>query len=80
MALGDYRGPSSCKAFVRYVIARYNHVQTQLTRDIYIADALRESGRGYYLTTRLSDILFPPKTSDKSAEDIIDDIASRLEG
>lgn len=63
---------------MRYAIARYNEKQTRLTCAIYVADALRESGRGYYLTKRLSDVLFGSK-EERTAEEIIDDITSRLE-
>ena len=81
MALGDYRGPLSWKPFVRYTIARYNQSQTRLTCAMYIAKALQEAGRGYYLTTGLMEVLNPNAgTKDRSAEEIIDDIASRLEG
>ena len=64
---------------MRYAISRYNREQTDLICKIYIAEALRESGRGYYLTRSLSTILgLDQEAEDRSAEEIIDDVIERL--
>lgn len=81
MALGEYRGPLSYHAFVRYAFSRYNKQQVELIRDMYIAEALRQQGRGFYLTRSLSDVLGIGHDSkeDRTAEEIIDDVISRME-
>ncbi len=65
---------------MRYAASRYSREQSELTRDLYIAEALRQQGRGFYLTESLIDVLGIRRddADDRSAEDIIDDIAERL--
>ena len=65
---------------MRYAFSRYNHEQIELICNLYIAEALRQQGRGYYLTRSLGDILGISKDeqSDRTAEEIIDDVIERM--
>ncbi len=66
---------------MRYAFSRYNHDQTELICNLYIAEALRQQGRGFYLTRSLGDILGigRDEPNDRTAEEIIDDVIERME-
>lgn len=81
MALGEYRGPLSCKAFVRYVTCKYATRQIDMLCVSYIAESARGVAKGYYLTESLMekvDRAYHPRP-ERSAQEIIDDVAARLE-
>lgn len=49
--------------------------------NIYMAEALRQQGRGFYLTKSLGDVLgiSHDNAEDRTAEEIIDDVIGRME-
>lgn len=81
MALGEYRGPLSCKAFVRYATSRHAIRQIDLMCVSYVAESIRNSVRGMYFSETLPDklerIMHP--VPERTANEIIDDVAARLE-
>lgn len=65
---------------MRYALSCYNREQTNLIRDIYIAEAVRQLGRGCTIGVSLSELLGLDKgKEDRTAEEIIDDVIGRLE-
>ena len=79
IALGEYRGQSSVKAFVRYLQARYNREIIDRSYKYYVTDSLRLMPQMMYLSDTWRSLVDGTRKPDRSAEEIIDDIASRLE-
>lgn len=80
MALGNYRGPSSCKCFVRYLTAIFEHEMRERSYRIYVTDMLRNIPQMVYITYRWADTLKSNVTNEKSAEEIVDDVIASLSG
>lgn len=82
MALGDYRGPSSYLAFVRYVMAREDAKLRELSYRVYVTDMLQNIPQMKYLTGRWYDSVESKGGGDdgRSAEEIADDIVAGLSG
>lgn len=81
MALGDYRGPSSYRAFVRYLFARYESSVRELSYRTYVTDMLRNIPQMTYLNVRWVDTLKSKASrDDRSAEQIVDDVIASLSG
>lgn len=82
MALGNYRGPSSYKAFTRYVTASFNKKAYDLSYRVYVTDMLQSIPQMQYFTTRWVDTLESKGKGKptKSAEEIIDGVIESLGG
>lgn len=81
MALGNYRGPSSYKAFVRYVYAVFRREIIDRNYRIYVTDALNNIPQMKYTTLRWADTLESTHVSDnRSADEIVDDVIAALSG
>ncbi len=81
MALGNYRGPSSYRAFVRYVIALYEARMKELSYRIYVTDMLRNIPQMTYFNARWADTLESnTKHDERSAEQIVDHVITSLSG
>lgn len=80
MALGEYRGPSSFTAFVRYASARlYKEVITRSYR-YYVTESLRLMPQMMYMSRSWMDVISKPREEERDAEEIVDDIISRIGG
>ena len=81
MALGDYRGPSSYRAFVRYALALFERDMRELHYRVYVTDMLRNIPQMTYLTDRWVDTLKSnTRRSTKTAEEIVDEVVASLSG
>ena len=80
MALGNYRGPSSYRCFVRYVTATFEHEMREQSYKIYVTDMLRNIPQMVYLTYRWADTLKSNGTEEKTAEEIVDGVIASLSG
>lgn len=75
MALGEYRGPSSIRAFFRYAEqVEEESDRTEVFR-YYVTESLRLMGEQKYLTTSYHELIHPREEIDADA--IIDDVISR---
>jgi len=63
---------------VRYLQARRNREIIQRSYQYYVTDSLRLIPQMMYLTDKWSSVVEGAYTIDRTAEEIIDDIASRL--
>ena len=70
---------------MRYVMARYEKEQRELTYRIYVTDALRnisentaKYGGGGYMKVRFADIITPKPEDDRTSEEIISHIRDKL--
>lgn len=80
-ALGEYRGPSSYRAFVRYVFALYERDMREIVYRTYVTDALRNIPQMKYSSTRWVDTLnLRGAKDDRSADEIVDDVVAALSG
>ena len=81
MALGNYRGPSSCKAFVRYVIALRRRDIKELSYRVYVTDMLQNIPQMKYLNARWADTLESRDGGDdRTASEIVEDVIAALSG
>lgn len=80
MALGDYRGPSSYKAFVRYVMASYEKQMKELSYKIYVTDMLRNIPQMTYFNARWADTLKSKEEDNRTPEQVVDDLIASLSG
>ena len=81
MALGNYRGSSFFKAFVRYVFALYERDMKELHYRIYVTDMLRNIPQMTYLTDRWIDTVKSNRKADnRTADEIVDDLIASLSG
>ena len=82
LALGDYRGPTSYRAFVRYVLARFERDMSELGYRIYVTDMLMNIPQMKYFSHRWADTLNldKRKRDTRSAEEIVDDVIASLSG
>lgn len=80
LALGDYRGPASCKPFVRYVLAKYERNVIEYGYRVYVTDMLRNIPQMTYITTRWADALKSDVREERTAEQIVDDVVASLSG
>lgn len=81
MALGNYRGPSSYKAFVHYVIALFERDMKELSYRVYVTDMLRNIPQMTYFNERWVDGLKSNAERDnRTAEQIVDDVMASLSG
>lgn len=79
IALGEYRGQSSVRGFVRYLIARYNREIIDRSYRHYVTDSLRLIPQMSYITETWMSLIEGSSNPERTAEEIIDDIAARLE-
>jgi hypothetical protein len=70
---------------MRYAIARFNQHQRDLAYRIYVTDCLRmnlecvaQIGGGSVQLTRYADLIDPSPKDERTAEEIIDCIRSKL--
>jgi len=82
MALGNYRGPSSYKAFTRYATALLNKKAYDLSYRVYVTDMLQSIPQMQYFTTRWIDTVESRGKGKpaRSAEEIIDSVIESLGG
>ena len=81
VALGEYRGPSSCRVFVRYLMASFRRRQVETSYRVYVTDMLRNIPQMTYLSARWADVVgftSGPKGRERSAEEIIDHVLTGL--
>ena len=71
--------------FMRYVMARYESIQRELTYRIYVSDALKQIaentakfGGGGYTKIRLAEILFPKPEDNRTHEEVVEHIRGKL--
>lgn len=64
---------------MRYLVARYNREIIDRSYKQYVTDSLRLIPQMSYLSETWSNIVAGAKEPDRTAEEIIDDIAARLE-
>lgn len=67
------------KMLLRYVTARFNRARIERSYREYVTDSLSMIPRMTYYTTRWSDLVYGGRRDDRTAEEIIDDVAARLE-
>lgn len=86
-AVGEYRGPRSLNAFMRYVVSKIVQRREEVAYRIYITDALLVIGQntqrfagGSTMKMRYKDILFPAPEETRTAEEIKQHIISKLGG
>lgn len=81
-ALGEYHGPPSFKVLVRYVVAKYSRSVIERSYRAYVTDSLRLAPQMMYLTSRWVESVDMTKTKgdNRTADEIVDDVVSRLEG
>ena len=70
---------------MRYVMARYESIQRELTYRIYISDALKQIsentakfGGGGYMKIRLAEIIFPKPADTRTHEEVVEHIRGKL--
>lgn len=80
LALGEYRGPVSCKAFVHYLAASYERNMREYGYRVYVTDMLRNIPQMTYITTRWADALKSNVREERTAEQIVDDVVASLSG
>lgn len=73
LCIGEYRGPSELKPFLRYAQARYKQYERDWAYRVYVTDGLKVLGG---LNIRYAD-LFKPEEK-RTAEDIIGNISGKL--
>jgi len=78
--LGEYQGPPSFKLFARYLIARFIKSVDERVYRTYVTDSLRAIPQMAYLPKRWVEIREMMNEPERSADEIIDEVASRLEG
>ena len=79
IALGEYRGQSDMRMLLRYVMARYNRAAIERSYRSYVTDSLSMIPRMTYYTTRWVDLIYGYNGDNRTAEEIIEDVAARLE-
>lgn len=75
MALGDYRGPKSAKAFMRYAEVRMDQHDEGAFFRVYVAEHLRAlvgSPVGYFET-----VMGKP-AQDFDPDEVVDDVLARI--
>ena len=77
MALGEYRGPSCAKAFVRYTLARFRRDCEEKVYRAYVTDSLWLLPQMRYMQSRWSELSEKPKT-ERTADEIIKHVQMRL--
>lgn len=90
LAVGDYRGPRTVIAFMRYVVARFNRERKDTAYRIYVTDCLRSigasaadvskmsGGEGRYIATRFADLLYPKPEETRTGAEIIENLRQKL--
>ena len=81
-ALGEYSGPPVVKVLIRYVAARMYKNAVETSYRAYVTDSLRLIPQMSYLVKSWSDTIREAQSpvSRMTAEEIADDVISRLEG
>lgn len=81
MALGNYRGPSSCKAFAHYALALFERDMREFSYKVYVTDMLRNIPQMTYFNDRWLDAVESRTSKDeRSADEIVDDVIASLAG
>jgi hypothetical protein len=79
MALGEYRGPSSCSVFVRYALAKLRQHVIDVSYRTYVTDMLRNIPQMTYLSMRWADTVgFGHRGRERNAEEIVDHVLAGL--
>jgi len=81
-ALGEYHGPPNFRVFVRYLIAKWDRLMLERSYRAYVTDSLMYAPQMMYLSNRWYDVAYGARSREreKAAEEIVDDIVSRIEG
>lgn len=78
LSLGEYGGPRSVTAFLRYAEARaLADAERQAFRE-YVCESLRSAPQGRFLTMSYRDIVNPRPRDDRSGDEIAADVIARL--
>ena len=64
LALGEYRGPASARAFLGYARARMRREVDSMAFMAYVTDSLRLSRQDKFISKRWIDIVRPPIEED----------------
>ncbi len=81
MALGNYRGPSSYKAFAHYALALFERDMREFSYKVYVTDMLRNIPQMTYFNDRWLDAVESRTSKDeRSADEIVDDVIASLAG
>lgn len=78
LGLGDYRGPATFHAFVRYCEARFRRENVAKAFMSYVGDNMYLQPNGQYIGAPFSRIF--EERSDFDAQSVIDDITARVTG
>ena len=74
--LGEYHGPSHFHALVRFMIARRERRNQELSYRTYVTDSLMNAPQGRYISTRWADLITPHEDIDADA--IIEHVIARV--
>lgn len=77
-ALGEYRGPSSCKALVRYMAACHKERIDGILLAAYVTDQLRMIPQMSYLSRRWLDVKMGWGDDDSTADEIVDSVIAKI--
>lgn len=90
LCIGEYNGPKSAKAFLRYAFSRYSLYSREKTYRFYVSDVLRTHAenvaksqhiQGVYYEKRLEDLLYPGRVKpakEQTGGEIAADVIQRL--
>jgi len=78
-ALGDYHGPPSFRFFARYLIAKWRRKSIEDGYRAYVAESLRLAPQMRYLQRSWADVIRQDEPDNRSAEEIVDGVISRIE-
>lgn len=87
LCVGEYRGPRTAKAFVRYAIAKAWAKSEETVFRTYVTDTLQTISKntaryvsGDYIRARYYDIIHPTPEETRTADEIIAHIKEGLRG
>ena len=83
VALGEFRGPPSCLAFVRYSFARKKRENIEMSYRVYVTDMLRNIPQMTYLSVSWADMIGWGKGGEvdrRTANQIVDDVITAIGG
>lgn len=78
LAIGEYRGPRTATAFLRYAEARVlMRTREELFRS-YLCDSVMYLAQGKHMTVRYSEAAHPAPVDDRTGDEIAADVIARL--
>lgn len=78
LALGEYRGPRTATAFLRYAEARVlMRAREELFR-AYLCDAVTYAAQGQYMTVRYSEASHPAPKETRTGREIAEYMKDRI--